>query len=171
MKVMGFAGWSGSGKTTLVEQVIAALSARGLVVSLVKHAHHGFDIDHAGKDSWRHRQAGCREVMVSSDQRWSLTRELRGAPEAGLDELLAHLGPCDLVLVEGFKRAAIPKIEVWRSVVAEPLLHPDDPRIVALATDTRVESALPQLDINDPEGVADFILEHLGLRTGARSAP
>ena len=171
MKVMGFAGWSGSGKTTLVEQVIAALSARGLVVSLVKHAHHSFDIDHAGKDSWRHRQPGCREVMVSSDQRWSLTRELRGAPEAGLDELLAHLGPCDLVLVEGFKRAAIPKIEVWRSVVAEPLLHPDDPRIVALATDTRVESALPQLDINDPEGVADFILEHLGLRTGARSAP
>lgn len=171
MKVMGFAGWSGSGKTTLVEQVIAALSARGLVVSLVKHAHHSFDIDHAGKDSWRHRQAGCREVMVSSDQRWSLTRELRGAPEAGLDELLAHLGPCDLVLVEGFKRAAIPKIEVWRSVVAEPLLHPDDPRIVALATDTRVESALPQLDINDPEGVADFILEHLGLRTGARPAP
>ena len=171
MKVMGFAGWSGSGKTTLVEQVIAALSARGLVVSLVKHAHHSFDIDHAGKDSWRHRRAGCREVMVSSDQRWSLTRELRGAPEAGLDELLAHLGPCDLVLVEGFKRAAIPKIEVWRSVVAEPLLHPDDPRIVALATDTRVESALPQLDINDPEGVADFIVEHLGLRTDSRSAP
>ncbi len=171
MKVMGFAGWSGSGKTTLVEQVIAALSARGLVVSLVKHAHHSFDIDHAGKDSWRHRQAGCREVMVSSDQRWSLTRELRGAPEATLDELLAHLGPCDLVLVEGFKRAAIPKIEVWRSVVAEPLLHPDDPRIVALATDTRVESALPQLDINDPEGVADFIVEHLGLRTDSRSAP
>ncbi|MBP7640903.1 MAG: molybdopterin-guanine dinucleotide biosynthesis protein B [Thauera sp.] len=171
MKVMGFAGWSGSGKTTLVEQVIAALSARGLVVSLVKHAHHSFDIDHAGKDSWRHRQAGCREVMVSSDQRWSLTRELRGAPEAGLDELLAHLGPCDLVLVEGFKRAAIPKIEVWRSVVAEPLLHPDDPRIVALATDARVESALPQLDINDPEGVADFIVEHLGLRTDSRSAP
>lgn len=171
MNVMGFAGWSGSGKTTLVEQVIAALSARGLVVSLVKHAHHSFDIDHAGKDSWRHRRAGCREVMVSSDQRWSLTRELRGAPEAGLDELLAHLGPCDLVLVEGFKRAAIPKIEVWRSVVAEPLLHPDDPRIVALATDARVESALPQLDINDPEGVADFIVEHLGLRTDSRSAP
>ena len=170
MKVMGFAGWSGSGKTTLVEQVIAALSARGLVVSLVKHAHHSFDIDHAGKDSWRHRQAGCREVMVSSDQRWSLTRELRGAPEAGLDELLAHLGPCDVVLVEGFKRAAIPKIEVWRSVVAEPLLHPDDPRIVALATDTRVETALPRLDINNPEAVADFIVEFLDLRADSRSA-
>ena len=171
MKVMGFAGWSGSGKTTLVEQVIAALSARGLVVSLVKHAHHSFDIDHAGKDSWRHRQAGCREVMVSSDQRWSLTRELRGAPEAGLDELLAHLGPCDLVLVEGFKRAAIPKIEVWRSVVAEPLLHPYDPRIVALATDTPVDTALPRLDINDPAAVADFIVEHLELRSGAGLNP
>jgi molybdopterin-guanine dinucleotide biosynthesis adapter protein len=171
MKVMGFAGWSGSGKTTLVEQVIAALSARGLVVSLVKHAHHSFDIDHAGKDSWRHRQAGCREVMVSSDQRWSLTRELRGAPEAGLDELLAHLGPCDLVLVEGFKRAAIPKVEVWRSAVGEPLLHPDDPRIVALATDTPVDTALPRLDINDPAAVADFIVEHLKLRSGAGLNP
>lgn len=171
MKVMGFAGWSGSGKTTLVEQVIAALSARGLVVSLVKHAHHSFDIDHAGKDSWRHRQAGCREVMVSSDQRWSLTRELRGAPEAGLDELLAHLGPCDLVLVEGFKRAAIPKVEVWRSAVGEPLLHPDDPRIVALATDTPVDTALPRLDINDPAAVADFIVEHLELRSGAGLNP
>ncbi|GAB1459520.1 molybdopterin-guanine dinucleotide biosynthesis protein B [Thauera sp.] len=170
MKVMGFAGWSGSGKTTLVEQVIAALSARGLVVSLVKHAHHSFDIDHAGKDSWRHRRAGCREVMVSSDQRWSLTRELRGAPEAGLDELLAHLGPCDVVLVEGFKRAAIPKIEVWRSVVSEPLLSPGDPRIVALATDTRVETALPRLDINNPEAVADFIVEFLDLRADSRSA-
>ena len=166
MKVMGFAGWSGSGKTTLVEQVIAALSARGLVVSLVKHAHHSFDIDHAGKDSWRHRQAGCREVMVSSDQRWSLTRELRGAPEATLDELLAHLGPCDLVLVEGFKRAPIPKIEVHRAAVTEPLLHRDDPYIVAIATDTAIATALPRLDINDPAQVADFIVARLALPGG-----
>ena len=166
MKVMGFAGWSGSGKTTLVEQVIAALSARGLVVSLVKHAHHSFDIDHAGKDSWRHRQAGCREVMVSSDQRWSLTRELRGAPEATLDELLAHLGPCDLVLVEGFKRAPIPKIEVHRAAVTEPLLHRDDPYIVAIATDTVIATALPRLDINDPAQVADFIVARLALPGG-----
>ena len=163
MNVMGFAGWSGSGKTTLVEQVIAALSARGLVVSLVKHAHHSFDIDHAGKDSWRHRQAGCREVMVSSAQRWSLTRELRGAPEATLDELLAHLGPCDLVLVEGFKRAQIPKVEVHRAAVTEPLLHPDDPNIVAIATDTTLATPLPRLDINDPVQVADFICAHLAL--------
>ena len=163
MKLIGFAGWSGSGKTTLVEQVIGVLSARGLVVSLVKHAHHSFDIDHAGKDSWRHRQAGCSEVMVSSGQRWSLTRELRGAPEATLDELLAHLGPCDLVLVEGFKRASIPKIEVHRAVVTEPLLHPDDPHIVAIATDAALATPLPRLDINDPVQVADFIVAHLKL--------
>ena len=166
MKVMGFAGWSGSGKTTLVEQVIGVLSARGLVVSLVKHAHHSFDIDHAGKDSWRHRQAGCREVMVSSAQRWSLTRELRGAPEATLDELLAHLGPCDLVLVEGFKRAPSPKIEVHRAAVTEPLLHRDDPYIVAIATDTAIATALPRLDINDPAQVADFIVARLALPGG-----
>ena len=166
MKVMGFAGWSGSGKTTLVEQVIGVLSARGLVVSLVKHAHHSFDIDHAGKDSWRHRQAGCSEVMVSSAQRWSLTRELRGAPEATLDELLAHLGPCDLVLVEGFKRAQIPKVEVHRAAVTEPRLHPDDPNIVAIATDTVIATALPRLDINDPAQVADFIVARLALPGG-----
>ena len=163
MNVMGFAGWSGSGKTTLVEQVIAALGARGLAVSLVKHAHHSFDIDHAGKDSWRHRQAGCREVMVSSGQRWSLTHELRGAPEATLDELLAQLAPCDIVLVEGFKRASIPKVEVWRRVVTEPLLHPDDPHIVAVATDGRLDTTLPQLDINDPAAVAGFIADYLGV--------
>ncbi len=101
--------------------------------------------------------------MVSSDQRWSLTRELRGAPEATLDELLAHLGPCDLVLVEGFKRAPIPKIEVHRAVVTEPLLHPDDPHIVAIATDVRLGATLPQLDINDPAQVADFIVDRLRL--------
>jgi len=142
--------------------VIGVLSARGLAVSLVKHAHHSFDIDHAGKDSWRHRQAGCGEVLVSSAQRWSLTRELRGAPEATLDELLAHLAPCDIVLVEGFKRAPIPKIEVHRAVVTEPLLHPDDPHIVAIATDTPLATSLPRLDINDPAQVADFIVAHLG---------
>lgn len=164
MKVIGFAGWSGSGKTTLVEQVIRILAARGLAVSLVKHAHHSFDIDHAGKDSWRHRHAGCREVLVSSGQRWSLMHELRGAPEATLDELLAKLSHCDLVLVEGFKRAAIPKIEVHRAAVRQPLLFPDDPNIVAIATDTDVATSLPRLDINAPAAVADFILDRLGLR-------
>ena len=163
MRVVGFAGFSGSGKTTLVEQLIPALKLRGQRVSVVKHAHHSFDIDHAGKDSWRHRQAGCSEVMVSSAQRWSLTRELRGAPEATLDELLARLSPCDLVLVEGFKRAPIAKIELHRALVTEPLLHPDDPNIVAIATDTRLVTALPRLDINDPVQVADFICAHLAL--------
>lgn len=160
MKVFGFAGWSGSGKTTLVEQVVKVLSARGLVVSLVKHAHHSFDIDHPGKDSWRHRQAGCREVLISSGRRWSLTHELRDDDEPGLDALLTKLADCDLVLVEGFKRAAIPKMEVRRLEVREPLLFPDDAWIVAVATDAPLATALPQLDINDPEAVADFVIGH-----------
>ncbi|PKO59872.1 MAG: molybdopterin-guanine dinucleotide biosynthesis protein B [Betaproteobacteria bacterium HGW-Betaproteobacteria-13] len=159
MKVIGFAGWSGSGKTTLVEQVIGILSQRGLAVSLVKHAHHTFDIDHQGKDSWRHRHAGCREVLISSGLRWSLMHELRGEDEMSLDELLGKLSHCDLVLVEGFKRAAIPKIEVHRDAVPEPLLFPDDPNIVAVATDVAVSTTLPCLDINDPQAVADFVVD------------
>ena len=160
MRVIGFAGWSGSGKTSLIERVIALLDARGLSVSLVKHAHHAFDIDHEGKDSWRHRHAGCREVMISSGRRWSLMHELRGDAEMPLEALLAKLSDCDLVLVEGFKRAPIPKIEVYRAEVAEPLLFPDDPHIVAIATDAELDTALPQLDINDPQAVADFIVDY-----------
>lgn len=162
MKVIGFAGWSGSGKTTLVEQVIAVLSSRGFRVSLVKHAHHSFDIDHRGKDSWRHRQAGCKEVIVSSRNRWSLIRELRDEPEASLDELLSHLSACDIALVEGFKRAAIPKIEVYREGACESLLFPDDAHIVAVATDNPAldTAGLPVLDINRAEDVADFVLAH-----------
>lgn len=163
MKVIGFAGWSGSGKTTLVEQVIALLSARGLAVSLVKHAHHRFDIDHEGKDSWRHRHAGCREVMISSGVRWSLMHELRGEEEMPLEALLGKLSACDVVLVEGFKRAAIPKIEVYRAEVGEPLLFPGDPHIVAIATHPGVDCPLPQLDIDDPAAVADFIVTYLEL--------
>lgn len=157
MNVIGFAGWSGSGKTTLVEQVVGILSQRGLAVSVIKHAHHRFDIDHEGKDSWRHRHAGCREVLISSGKRWSLMHELRGDEELPLDALLGKLSPCDLVLVEGFKRAGIPKIEVHRAVVSEALLFPLDPHIVAVATDVRLDTALPQLDINDPQAVADFV--------------
>lgn len=157
MKVIGFAGWSGSGKTTLVEQVVAILSARGLAVSLIKHAHHKFDIDHEGKDSWRHRHAGCREVLISSGVRWSLMHELRGEEEMSLEALLAKLSPCDLVLVEGFKRARIPKIEVRRTAVQEAAFYPDDPDIVAVATDAPLPTALPQLDINDAAAVATFI--------------
>lgn len=157
MNVIGFAGWSGSGKTTLVEQVVGILSQRGLAVSVIKHAHHRFDIDHEGKDSWRHRHAGSREVLISSGKRWSLMHELRGDEELPLDALLGKLSPCDLVLVEGFKRAGIPKIEVHRTAVSEALLFPHDPHIVAVATDARLDTALPQLDINDPQAVADFV--------------
>lgn len=164
MKVMGFAGWSGSGKTTLVERVVAALTARGVVVSLIKHAHHSFDIDHAGKDSWRHREAGCREVMIGSGRRWSLTHELRDEPEPTLAEMLSHLSPCDVVLVEGFKRATVPKIEVRRVAVREPAFYPDDPHIIAVATDVPLDCDLPQLDINDPVAVADFVIRTFALQ-------
>lgn len=158
LKIIGFAGWSGSGKTSLIERVIAVLTARGVKVSLIKHAHHAFDIDHAGKDSWRHRSAGCSEVLVSSGRRWSLIHELKDEPELSLEALLGKLAPCDLVLVEGFKRATIPKIEIRRTEVREPLLFPHDPHIVAVATDAPLDTALPQLNINDAEAVADFIV-------------
>jgi molybdopterin-guanine dinucleotide biosynthesis protein B len=142
--------------------VIGVLSARGLKVSLVKHAHHSFDIDHRGKDSWRHRQAGCQEVLVSSRNRWSLIRELRDAPEASLDELLSHLSACDIALVEGFKREPIDKIEVYREGVCESLLFPDDVHIVAVATNNAAleTGKLPRLDINRAEDVADFVVAH-----------
>lgn len=163
MKVIGFAGWSGSGKTTLVEQVIGLLEARGLIVSLIKHAHHDFDIDYPGKDSWRHRHAGCREVLVTGGKRWAVMHELRGRDELSLKEALAQLSPCDLVLVEGFKRQPIPKIEIYRAEIGKPLLFPDDPNIIAVASDVPHPTALPQLDLNDPAAVAGFILKTTGL--------
>ncbi|MCK6376357.1 MAG: molybdopterin-guanine dinucleotide biosynthesis protein B [Zoogloea sp.] len=163
MKVFGFAGWSGSGKTTLIEQVIPEITRRGLTVSVIKHAHHGFDIDKPGKDSWRHREAGASEILLISDERWVLMHELRGAPEPDLDAQLARLSPCDLVLVEGFKAVQIPKLEVHRPAVGKPLQYPDNPAIVAIATDVPVDAPLPRLDINDPAAVAVFILQHQGL--------
>ena len=163
MKIFGFAGWSGSGKTTLIERLIPIFTARGLKVSLVKHAHHSFDVDQPGKDSYRHRHAGCTEVLVGSSRRWALVHELRDAPEPGLGELVARLSPCDLLLVEGFKRERIPKLEVYRASVEEPLLNPDDPDIVAIACDVRLDTKLPQLDLNDAPAIAAFILRHLEL--------
>ncbi|TXI77176.1 MAG: molybdopterin-guanine dinucleotide biosynthesis protein B [Dechloromonas sp.] len=163
MKVIGFAGWSGSGKTTLVEQVIGLLEARGLVVSLIKHAHHDFDIDYPGKDSWRHRHAGCREVLVTGGKRWAVMHELRGRDELSLNEALAQLSPCDLVLVEGFKRQPIPKIEIYRAEIGKPLLFMDDPNIIAVASDVPQTTSLPQLDLNDPAAVTGFILKTTGL--------
>lgn len=161
MKVFGFTGTSGSGKTTLVEQVIPCLIRRGWKVSLIKHAHHGFDLDRPGKDSYRHRQAGCGEVMVTCGNRWALMHELRDEPEPTLAEHLARFAPCDLVLVEGFKHEAIPKIEVHRPAHGKPPLWPENPHIVAVASDVPLPTSLPQLDINDPEAVAAFVVDYL----------
>lgn len=165
MKVIGFAGWSGSGKTTLVEQVIGLLEARGLVVSLIKHAHHDFDIDRPGKDSFRHRQAGAAEVLLASSARWVLMSELRGAVEPSLAEYAAHFSPCDLVLVEGFKHEAIPRLEVYRRANGKPPLWPGDPHVVAVACDEPPMERGPAdpvwLDLNDAEAIARFILETL----------
>ncbi|MGZ5127680.1 MAG: molybdopterin-guanine dinucleotide biosynthesis protein B [Burkholderiales bacterium] len=163
MKIFGFAGYSGSGKTTLIEKLIPIFIARGLSVSLIKHAHHTFDVDQPGKDSYRHRKAGCTEVLVTSSRRWALVHELRGAPEPTLAEQVKRMSPCDLLLVEGYKREPIPKLEVYRAATGEPLLHPHDENVVAIATDTRVNTTLPQFDLNAPERVADFVLQHLGL--------
>lgn len=163
MKVFGFAGWSGSGKTTLIERVIPAITGRGLRVSVIKHAHHGFDIDKPGKDSWRHREAGASEVLLISDERWVLMHELRGAPEPDLAAQLARLSPCDLVLVEGYKSVQIPKIEVHRPSLGKPLQYLDNPAIVAIASDGPIDGPLPQLDLNEPAAVAGFILQHQGL--------
>jgi molybdopterin-guanine dinucleotide biosynthesis protein B len=163
MKTIGFAGWSGSGKTTLIERLIPLFAERGLRVSLIKHAHHTFDVDQAGKDSYRHRHAGASEVLVTSSRRWVLMRELRGEREPTFEEQARRLSPCDLLIVEGFKFAPIPKIEVWRAVTGEPLLHPNDRDIIAVATDSKIKTDRPLLDLNDPPAVAAFVVSHLGL--------
>ena len=160
MKTFGFAGWSGSGKTTLIEKLIPLLVQRGLRVSLIKHAHHTFDVDVPGKDSYRHRQAGAAEVLVTSSRRWVLMHELRGAPEPSFEDQIKHLAPCDLLIVEGFKFAPIPKLEVWRAETGEGMLHPNDPHIVAVASDVKFETRLPLLDLNDAQAIADFIVGH-----------
>jgi len=163
MKTFGFAGWSGSGKTTLIEQLIPRFVKRGLKVSLMKHAHHSFDVDHPGKDSFRHRAAGCSEVMVVSGRRWVLMHELRGEPEPALEEQIRRVSPCDLLLVEGYKRYPMPKLEVWRKGNGKPLLHPEDERIVAVAADAPVDTKLPRFGLDDYDGIRDFILDFSGL--------
>lgn len=163
MKVFGMAGWSGSGKTTLVERLIPVFTARGLSVSVIKHAHHGFDLDRPGKDSWRHREAGATQVLMLSNDRWILMHELRGAPEPTLEEQLRLLAPCDLVLIEGYKAAAVPKIEIHRPAHGRPPLWPENPHVVAVATDAAdgtLDCPLPLLPLNHPETVAEFILAH-----------
>lgn len=164
MKVFGLAGWSGSGKTTLLVRLIPELTARGLKVSTIKHAHHAFDVDTPGKDSFEHRAAGATEVLVSSARRWALMHEGRGETEPALTDLLARLSPVDLVLVEGFKKGAHPKLEVWRSGTGATPLFPDDPDIVAVATDIVPPGCpLPRFHIDDIDGVARFILRATGL--------
>jgi molybdopterin-guanine dinucleotide biosynthesis protein B len=162
MRVIGFAGWSGAGKTTLIVKLIPALRARGFTVSTVKHAHHNFDIDTPGKDSYEHRMAGATEVLVASDQRFALMHELRGAPEPPLGELLGKLAPVDLVLSEGFKRDAHPKLEVHRAANAKPLIYPDDIQIKALVSDlpdADVPGHLARASIDDVDAVAALVLQ------------
>jgi molybdopterin-guanine dinucleotide biosynthesis adapter protein len=156
MRVIGLAGWRGAGKTTLLQRLIPALTARGLQVSTVKHAHHSFDVDQPGKDSWEHRRAGAREVMVASGLRWALMHELHDTAEPALAALLARMCPVDLVLVEGFKRDRHPKIEVHRADNAKPLLCHGDPSIVAIASDAvPPDLTIPRYDLDDIEGIAD----------------
>jgi molybdopterin-guanine dinucleotide biosynthesis adapter protein len=163
MRIFGLAGWSGSGKTTLMTALIPEFVGRGITVSTIKHAHHAFDVDQPGKDSWRHRQAGASEVLVVSERRWALMHELRGAPEPGLDELMLQVTPVDLLLVEGFKRHPHPKVEIYRPALGKPPLHPDDCHIVAVASDQELPGlALPWLPLGDAAAIADFILQHDG---------
>ena len=160
MRIIGIAGWSGAGKTTLIARLIPELNRRGFSVSTIKHAHHAFDIDKPGKDSYEHRAAGASEVLVASAARLALMRELRGAPEPSLAQLLAMLAPVDLVLVEGFKRDALRKIEVYRSDNGKPPLYPHDPFIVALLTNASPPAHLPHAGLDDMTAAAGFVEAH-----------
>jgi molybdopterin-guanine dinucleotide biosynthesis adapter protein len=158
-RVLGFAGWSGSGKTTLLTRLLPLLAGRGLKISTLKHAHHSFDVDQPGKDSYEHRKAGASEVIVSSARRWVQMHEIGDEPEQTLPQLLRRVSPCDLILVEGFKAGRHPKLEVFREAVGKAPLHPQDPRIVAIASDRPFPNAqVPVVDINDVEAIADLVL-------------
>ena len=161
MRIIGLAGWSGSGKTTLITKAIPRLIERGCRVSTLKHAHHGFDLDQPGKDSFMHRAAGATEVCISSQKRFAILHELRDQPEWDLPDLLAKLSPVDLVLVEGFKRDRFPKLEIHRLENGKPLLHPEDPQIVAIASDRPLPQAkVPVIDLNDIDAIVDLLLKH-----------
>lgn len=171
MKVIGLAGWSGSGKTTLVTQLIPALVRRGLKVSTMKHAHHAFDVDKPGKDSYRHREAGATEVMIGSGKRWALMHELREDAEPDSLSLMKHMSPVDLLIIEGWKKEGHEKIEIHRPAHGKPLIQPDDAKIVAVASDEELPGLpVPRLDLNDIEAVADFIVAHCGLAAKVRAA-
>ncbi|MBV2359042.1 molybdopterin-guanine dinucleotide biosynthesis protein B [Thalassococcus sp. CAU 1522] len=163
MKVFGVTGWKNAGKTGLMERLVTEITARGYTVSTVKHAHHGFDVDVPGTDSFRHRAAGASEVLVSSPKRVALMTELRGADEPQLPDLLARLAPADLVLIEGFKGAPHPKIEAFRAEAGHSLIAPGDPTIRAVASDVPLELDRPVLDLDDTVAIADFVLAEVGL--------
>ena len=163
MKIFGVTGWKNSGKTGLMERLITEFTARGLTVSSIKHAHHSFDIDHPGRDSYRHRDAGARQVLLASRNRLALMHELRDEDEPSLGDLLKQLSPVDLVLIEGYKRDRHPKIEAHRKETGQPLIAPEDETIVAVASDTSVSVDRPVLDLNDTAAIANFIAQHLEL--------
>lgn len=169
MKIFGLAGWSGSGKTTLVQRLLPALVAHGVTVSTMKHAHHAFDVDKPGKDSYVHREAGATEVLITSEKRWALMHENRSEPEPDMADLIKHMSPVDLLLVEGFKAHAHPKLEIHRPSAGKPLLAVEDPHIVAIATDDAAgvravaPRDLPILDLNDVPAVMAFIIDYCGL--------
>jgi len=161
MRIIGLAGWSGSGKTTLITKVIPRLIARGVGVSTLKHAHHGFDLDQPGKDSFFHRAAGAKEVVISSAKRFAILHELRGEPEWDLPDLVGKISPVDLVLVEGYKRDPFPKLEIHRAANGKPLIHPDDPHVIAIAADIPLPQAkVPVVDLDDIEAIADLLMQH-----------
>lgn len=157
MKRFGITGWKNAGKTSVMERLVAEFVARGLRVSTLKHAHHTFEIDHEGRDTFRHRAAGAAEVLVSSGTRWALMSELRGDPEPALDALIAKMTAVDLVLIEGWKTSPHPKLEVWRAETGHPLIAPGDETIRAVATDTSLDLNIPVLDLNDTQALADFV--------------
>ena len=172
MKIFGIVGHSGMGKTTLLERLVPAISGRGLVVSLIKHSHKNIDIDRPGKDSYRLRESGCKEVLLLGNERWALMHELRGAAEPPLDYLLDRMQHCELVLIEGFKNGGFPKLEVWRAALGKPTLWPTWPGIVAIASDAagavpgrpEIQPGVALLDLSDVAAIAGFVLAHAASR-------
>jgi molybdopterin-guanine dinucleotide biosynthesis adapter protein len=163
VRLFGVVGWKNAGKTGLMERLVTEITGRGITVSTVKHAHHSFDVDHPGKDSFRHRTAGASEVLLASGNRFALMHELRGAKEPSLAELLTRLSPVDLVLIEGYKRDDHPKVEAHRAVTGNPLIAPGDPTVRAVAADVPLDLDRPVFDLDDTASIADFILSEVGL--------
>lgn len=163
MKLYGIVGYKNAGKTGLMERLVTEITGRGFSVSTVKHAHHSFDVDQPGKDSFRHRAAGASQTLLSSGTRWALMTELRGGQEPALSDLLAQLQPVDLVLIEGYKRDAHPKVEAYRADPGNPLIGANDDTIKAIATDTPIDATQPQFNLDDTKAIADFILKEVGL--------